>query len=618
MHKRVAESETLESEHTQAEELHRTLASSSPASAFIAQKEKIVFVNPQCYKLMGYGEDELLGEDPLALVHPEDRELVRKSVVAMLKGEHSSPYEFRVINKRRETVWCVGTVSPINYKGTRATLGNFMDITKHKRVDEERRVYAAGIDSANESIVFTKMNGDVLYFNKSACRIFGYTPAEMKEINISKFSATSADGEKLEGSLREKGEFLGEIMGMRKNGERFPSTLSVSIVNDDKGNPIGRMGVFSDITERKRVEEVLRESEDRLSSFMNSATDVFALFDSELNLLQANKYALDAWGFSEEEVIGKNILDLSPNLKETGRYDNYMDVIRRGRPIYMDDVVPHPKFGDRHLTVKAFKSGDGLGLIATDITERKQTEQKLIDKTREVERANQLKSEFLAKMSHELRTPLNVIIGFSELMMDEVPGKINDEQRHCLSDVLDSGQHLLSLINEVLDLSKIESGKVELKLNNIVLTKVIALVTRIMMPILTPRKQSLDTEVEKGLPPVRADKDKLEQVLLNLVDNSSKFTPHGGKLKIEAVREGDWCRVSVIDTGIGIKIEDQERIFEPFCQLDNSLTKEKSDTGLGLSVSKQIIERHSGQIWVESEYGKGSRFTFTLPLATTH
>ncbi len=174
----------------------------------------------------------------------------------------------------------------------------------------------------------------------------------------------------------------------------------------------------------------------------------------------------------------------------------------------------------------------------------------------------------------------------------------------------------MSLINEVLDLSKIESGKVEPELKDVVLTEVIASVTKTMTSILAPRKQSLDVEIEDGLPPVHADKAKLEQVLLNLVDNSSKFTPDGGKLKIEAVREGEWCRVSVIDNGTGIKKEEQERIFEPFRQLANPLTREESGTGLGLMLVKQIVERYGGRIWVESEYGKGSRFIFTLPLAT--
>jgi len=138
-----------------------------------------------------------------------------------------------------------------------------------------------------------------------------------------------------------------------------------------------------------------------------------------------------------------------------------------------------------------------------------------------------------------------------------------------------------------------------------------------MLPILAPRQQSLDVEIEAELPLVHADKAKLNEALLNLLSNATKFTPDGGNLKIKAVREDNWCQVSVIDNGIGIKEEDQEQVFEPFYQLDNPLTKGKSGTGLGLTLVKQIIEKHGGQIWVESEYGKGSRFTFALPLATT-
>ncbi|HUU08284.1 MAG TPA: ATP-binding protein [Dehalococcoidales bacterium] len=253
--------------------------------------------------------------------------------------------------------------------------------------------------------------------------------------------------------------------------------------------------------------------------------------------------------------------------------------------------------------------------LRQEITERTRVEQELIDKSGEVEEANRLKSEFLAHMSHELRTPLNAIIGFSELLIDGVLGKITQKQKKCLTDILASSQHLLSLINEVLDLSKIESGKTELRLTNFTLTDIIEPLKSSIMPMLTSRKQSLETEVPDNLPLVRADKAKVRQVLLNLLSNAIKFTADGVRLKIEAAWRNDWCQVSVIDNGIGINKEDQERMFEPFCQLENPLTREKSGTGLGLTIARQIIERHGGQIWVESDYGKGSRFTFTLPLA---
>ncbi len=244
-------------------------------------------------------------------------------------------------------------------------------------------------------------------------------------------------------------------------------------------------------------------------------------------------------------------------------------------------------------------------------------QQALTEKTREAEEANQLKSEFLARMSHELRTPLNAVIGFSELTLDEVPGTLNEEQRQCLEDILSAGQHLLQLVNEVLDISTIESGKTEFRPTYLVLIDVVKWLRKTMVPILKPRKQSLDVVIEEELPRVYADESKLRQVLLNLVSNAAKFRPDGSKIRVEVIKKGNWCQVSVIDSGIGIKEEDQKRIFEPFYRVDTLSHKEEQGTGLGLAVVRRIVEKHGGQVWVESEYGKGSTFRFTLPIDTT-
>lgn len=229
--------------------------------------------------------------------------------------------------------------------------------------------------------------------------------------------------------------------------------------------------------------------------------------------------------------------------------------------------------------------------------------------------ASEAKSAFLARMSHELRTPLNAIIGFSLVMLDGIAGQINETQKQCLNDILSSGEHLRQLINEVLDLSRIESRKLELKLEDLELAGAIESAVQTMKPLLDENGDRLEVELEPGLPPVRADRVRLKQVLLNLLGNARKFAPPEGEIGIEAHSDGSWCLVSVTDNGIGIEEENFEKIFEPFVQVGVLPGKNREGTGLGLALVRQFVEMWGGRIWVESRIGCGSRFTFTLPLA---
>lgn len=284
-----------------------------------------------------------------------------------------------------------------------------------------------------------------------------------------------------------------------------------------------------------------------------------------------------------------------------------------GRVLVLRDVTEHKKMERIHLEQSDLLNKQNVELRLQGETLAKQR-QELIDKTHELEKASSAKSDFLANMSHELRTPLSAVIGFSELMLDGVPGPINEEQKQSLTDIYNSGQHLLKLINDVLDLSRVESGRVKLNIEDTDLYSVIDEVTNSMTPIFDKNKLSLEMGLEEGLPKVRADEGKLRQVFINLLSNATKFTQPGGTIRIEARRDGDYCQVSVIDTGIGIKKEDYERIFEAFTQGETLPGREREGTGLGLRLCKQFVELMGGRIWVESEYGKGSRFSFTLPV----
>jgi signal transduction histidine kinase len=236
------------------------------------------------------------------------------------------------------------------------------------------------------------------------------------------------------------------------------------------------------------------------------------------------------------------------------------------------------------------------------------------DKSRQIEAANRHKSEFLANMSHELRTPLNAIIGFSEVLKERMFGELNEKQAEYTDDILTSGQHLLSLINEILDLSKVEAGRMELELATFDLPLAIDNARTFVRERATRHGIHLDVTVDERLGDFVGDERKIKQILLNLLSNAVKFTPEGGRIGIKARQADGAVEISVSDTGIGIAPEDQPRIFEEFRQVGSDNAKKIEGTGLGLTLAKKFVELHGGRIWVESEVGKGSKFTFTLPI----
>ncbi|OGX01341.1 MAG: hypothetical protein A3I73_02205 [Omnitrophica bacterium RIFCSPLOWO2_02_FULL_45_16] len=229
--------------------------------------------------------------------------------------------------------------------------------------------------------------------------------------------------------------------------------------------------------------------------------------------------------------------------------------------------------------------------------------------------ANKAKSDFLSNMSHELRTPLNAVIGFSEVLYDQKFGSLNETQRDYLNDILESGKHLLSLINDILDLAKIESGKMELALSNFSLRELLEHSFILIKEKALKHNIEFSLDIAEEVGYIRADERKVRQIVFNLLSNAVKFTPDGGKIGIHAKINGFEAEITVWDTGIGISKEDQHKLFGEFVQLEERLTRRYNGTGLGLSLAKKFVELHRGRIWVESESkGKGSSFKFTLPV----
>jgi signal transduction histidine kinase len=237
----------------------------------------------------------------------------------------------------------------------------------------------------------------------------------------------------------------------------------------------------------------------------------------------------------------------------------------------------------------------------------------IADKSQQLEAASRHKSEFLANMSHELRTPLNAIIGFSEVLSEGMFGELNDKQAEYLTDILESGRHLLALINDILDLSKIEAGRMELDAAEFDLPGAIETTLLLMRERAGRKGIQVERAIGEGLAVVCADERKVKQVLLNLLSNAVKFTPEGGRIDVRAEARDGMAEISVTDTGVGIAAEDQAAVFEEFRQVGAS-AKRVEGTGLGLALARRFVELHGGRIWLTSELGVGSTFAFTIPL----
>ena len=278
----------------------------------------------------------------------------------------------------------------------------------------------------------------------------------------------------------------------------------------------------------------------------------------------------------------------------------------------MDAQLKEIAAGDFSQRV-AIPNRDELGALATNLNRMNEELGRLYQ---QLDTANRHKSEFLASMSHELRTPLNAIIGFSEVLLDRLFGDLNAKQEEYLQDVLESGRHLLSLINDILDLSKVEAGHMELEVGRFALPEILENGLTMIRERAGRHGIALSLEVDPAIDVIEADERKVKQVVFNLLSNAVKFTPDGGKVGIRVGRNEAGVWITVWDTGIGITPENQERIFEEFQQVEGVYTEKREGTGLGLALAKKFVELHGGQLWVESEAGQGSRFTFTLPVGT--
>jgi protein-histidine pros-kinase len=372
------------------------------------------------------------------------------------------------------------------------------------------------------------------------------------------------------------------------------------------------------------TEKALRESEAILSSLFEYAPDAIVVVNDQGVITRINAQAEAMFGYSRTELLGQPLEILLPESfrqRHVSHRLNYMAEPRL-RPMGVClELFSLCKDGAEFpvdIMLSPLKTADGSVVITVirDITERKRFEQALRDKNIELEKANQAKDRFLASMSHELRTPLNAIIGFTGTLLMKLPGPLTPDQEKQLRTIQSSARHLLSLINDLLDLTRIESGKIELTFEPVVCQSLVQEVVTTLRPLAESKNLSFEVKTPAEDLVIHTDRRAFNQILLNLANNAIKFTEEGGvrlELGQRQVNGQRRIAISLVDTGIGIRAEDQVKLFQAFVQVDSSATRRYAGTGLGLHLSQKLASLLGGQIEFESEFGRGSRFTLVIP-----
>jgi len=513
---------------------------------------------------------------------------------------------------------------------------------------------AAIVEWSDDAIVGESLSGIITSWNAGARRIFGYEAGEAIGEPISFLAWPGEEGqiESLLEKLR-RGERVDhfEVARKHKSGRKIFVSLSLSPIIDANGTIIGIAKIARDITDRKRAEEELAANklslrtlteqeaharaealaERKFRELIENAPDAILQVDSSGAIVIANRTAETMFGYGREELVGKEVDLLVPEANRSGHAQHRKAFAAPGMSRSMGpglDLFARRKDGSKfpvEISLSTVKTEDGVAItsVIRDVTERKQAEQRvrtlqegymneLEMRQKEAERLNQLKSDFIASVSHELRTPLHTIIGFAELLAEDAQGPLNEKQKKFLRHIHADSEHLLGLINDVLDLSRIEAGALNLHSESVPLQAIVSQTMSAIRPYADSRAVSLRQGDRLDLRVV-ADPMRLRQILTNLLNNGVKFSEAKGEVFVDAVIDEGFVKITVSDTGLGIPPKECIRIFDKFHQVDVAPVEVREGTGLGLAICKQLVEMQGGKIWVESEPKKGSRFHFTLP-----
>ena len=587
------------------------IIANAPDPVFVSDLEgKILQANDAVSELLGFRPDEVIEQSLSRFISPEEtREFTAALKEVVAKGVTR--------NARLNPRSASGEVIPtaLNASALRDPSGRVIGavgILRDMRALDKARAYAESlIKNAPDPVFVSDLEGKILQANDAVSELLGFRPDEVIEQSLSRFISPEETRE-FTAALKEvvaKGVTRDARLNPRSaSGEVIPTTMNASALRDPDGHVIGAVGILRDMRE-------LDKARAYAESLIKNAPDPVFVSDLEGKILQANDAVSQLLGFRPDEVIEQSLSKfISP--EETREFTAALrEVVAKG-VTRNARLNPRSASGDTiPTTMNASALRDPAGRVIGAIGILRDMRE--LDKAREAaEIANRAKSQFLANMSHELRTPLNAIILYTELLRDDATDRGLQDFLPDLKKIHGAAKHLLALINDVLDLARIESGKIQLALETFDVPAMIRDVVTTIEPLAQKNMNTLEVSCPDDLGAMRADPTKVRQSLFNLLSNGCKFT-EGGSVRLDVSRSDGWVVFRVADTGIGMTPEHLTKLFKPFSQADASTTRRFGGSGLGLAITHHFCEAMGGEITVESTPGVGSTFTIRLPATVT-
>jgi two-component system sensor histidine kinase/response regulator len=630
----ITERKLAEERLRESEERYRDLFdNASDLIQSVDENGRFVYVNKKWKEVLGYSDEEIKKLSLADILREDQIGHCMGLFKRVVGGETLDNVEVVFVTKGGREIFASGSVNPRMKHGEFvATRAIFRDVTERKQAGEAVRMSEERLRQIAENVgegffLSDASDNSAIYVSPAYEKIWG-RPVEKAYTDPQAWleAVHPEDRERVNAYIEKHGrgkvEFSQEYRIQWPDGTIRWVRDRVYPVKDESGEIHRIVGVTDDITERKRAEDALKETNALLNTLVQAIPDVVYVKDNQGRNLLVNRAYEELVNLSQGEMIGKPDEQILPARLAAQCRRSDEDVMKQGQPVRCEELSITEKGEEVFFeTIKApllDDRGNMLGLVGVsrDITERKRAEGMLTKAKEQAEEANRLKSQFLANMSHEIRTPMNAIIGMTDIVLDT---DLTDEQRDYLSTVKHSARALLELLNDILDLSKIEADKIELETIDFDLRVTVEGVADTLARKAGEKGLELACMIHHQVPSrLRGDPGRLRQILMNLAGNAVKFTDRGEVvISVEVEQETDekaWLLVSVSDTGMGISQEKQERIFESFTQADGSTTRKYGGTGLGLSICKRLVELMGGQIGLESQPGKGSRFWFKIAL----